>query len=1087
MHLRIFVFALVFCLVLSFAGCRNGLSDNESNFIVSRNSSISGTISQSANPSVRANGLPAAHAKVWLEQRPDLFAFTDAAGRYLISGIPAGVFKVVVRFSQGTTVFKVRSISTTINPNENKNCDLVAVEAKNKVKGTLKNEDGSDLPPGTKLYLWGEEFTVQEDGSFETPPLPDFQNIEDAINEIIVNFGLPSQVRLPVTFGSGGQTQKVEFFVPATPDRVELLPRVSLINVSVKPNEDGVLPNTNSTVRAIFFPENPEKIEWVASKGSLGQNINVSSTQIERVWTAPENAGLATITVSVTNEGKTVNAALPILIKGTPKYSVTYFGNDNTGGEVPVDNAVYLEGATVTVKENSLEKTGFSFVGWNTKSDGSGTDYAADATFKMPAANVELFAKWSAQATYKVTYNGNGNTGGEVPADTNNYLENTDVTAKQNSGNLVKTGFSFVGWNTKSDGSGTDYAADATFKMPAANVELFAKWSAQATYKVTYNGNGNTGGEVPADTNNYLENTDVTAKQNSGNLVKTGFSFVGWNTKSDGSGTDYVADATFKMPAANVELFAKWSAQATYKVTYSGNGNTGGDVPADTNNYLENADVTAKQNSGNLVKTGFSFVGWNTKSDGSGTDYAADATFKMPAANVELFAKWSTQATYKVTYNGNGNTGGDVPADTNNYLENADVTAKQNSGNLVKTGFTFAGWNTKSDGSGTDYAADAIFKMPAANVELFAKWSAQATYKVTYNGNGNTGGDVPADTNNYLENADVTAKQNSGNLVKTGFAFIGWNTKDDASGTDYAADATFKMPAANVELFAKWAQMKCTVSFDKNGGTTEASPTARLVVYGENVGTLPTAPTRTGYSFKSWNSKSDGTGTAFEASTAVIATQTVFSIWEINKFNLVYQAGSNGSITGSSSQVISYDSDGTAVTATPASGYKFISWSDGKTEASRTDTNITSDKILTASFAAISAEVNSSNKYAWSENAGWISFSNTSGKVSAKLGENGYLTGFAWSENVGWIKFAHDSSVVPYANTSATNWGVNVAADGKLSGYAWSENAGWIKFGTSHSEIAINLENGEISGYAWSENLGWISLSGSNYKVQFDL
>jgi uncharacterized repeat protein (TIGR02543 family) len=932
--LRNFILALVLCLVLSFVGCRNGLSDGDSNPVIVGNSSISGTISKSANPSVRANGLPAANAKVWLEQRPDLFAFTDAAGKYIITGVPTGVFKVVVRFSQGTTVFKIRSVDTSVKHNENKNCDLTVVEAKNKVKGTLKNEDGSNLAPGTKLYLWGEEFVVQEDGSFETPPLPDFQNIEDAINEIIVNFGLPSQIKLPMTFGRGGQTQKVEFFVPATPARVDLLPRVSLINVSAKTNEDGVFPNTNSTVRAIFFPENPEKIEWEATKGTLGQDINVSGTQIERIWTAPENAGVATITVSVTNAGKTVKAALPILIKGTPKYSIAYSGNGNTGGEVPVDSSTYIEGATVTVKgnENTLEKTGFTFNGWNTKADGTGTAYAAGAELKVEKADITLFAQWVVQST--------------------------------------------------------------------------------ETYSITYVGNGNTGGDVPTDANKYPENATVTVKQNSGNLVKTGFTFVGWNTKADASGTDYAADATFKMSAANIELFAKWSAQTTYKVTYNGNGNTGGDVPTDTNNYLENADVTVKQNSGNLVKAGFTFVGWNTKADATGTDYAADATFKMSAANIELFAKWSAQTTYKVTYNGNGNTSGDVPTDTNNYLENADVTVKQNSGNLVKTGFTFVGWNTKADATGTDYAADATFKMSAANIELFAKWSALPTYKVTYNGNGNTGGDVPADANNYLENADVTVKQNSGNLVKTGFTFVGWNTKADATGTDYTADATFKMSAANIELFAKW---------------------------------------------------------------------------KINKFNLVYQAGSNGSIIGSLSQRISYGADGTAVTATPAAGYKFTGWSDSKTEASRTDTNITADKTLTATFAAISAEVNSANKYAWSENAGWISFSNSTGKVSAKLGENGYLTGFAWSENVGWIKFAHDPSVVPFANTSATNWGVNVAADGKLSGYAWSENAGWIKFGTSHSETAINLTNGEMSGYAWSENLGWISLKGSNYKVQFDL
>ena len=78
--------------------------------------------------------------------------------------------------------------------------------------------------------------------------------------------------------------------------------------------------------------------------------------------------------------------------------------------------------------------------------------------------------------------------------------------------------------------------------------------------------------------------------------------------------------------------------------------------------------------------------------------------------------------TYTVTYNGNGNTGGTVPVDTNAYLQGATVTVLGNTGNLVKTDFTFNGWNTAADGSGTSYAVGATFAMPAGNVVLYARW-----------------------------------------------------------------------------------------------------------------------------------------------------------------------------------------------------------------------------------------------------------------------------------------------------------------------------------------------------------------------------
>ena len=66
---------------------------------------------------------------------------------------------------------------------------------------------------------------------------------------------------------------------------------------------------------------------------------------------------------------------------------------------------------------------------------------------------------------------------------------------------------------------------------------------------------------------------------------------------------------------------------------------------------------------------------------------------------------------------------------------------------------TFAGWNSQANGSGTTYGA--TFTMGAANVTLYAKWTANPTYTVIYNGNGNTGGSVPM-TQTATRSATVT-------------------------------------------------------------------------------------------------------------------------------------------------------------------------------------------------------------------------------------------------------------------------------------------------------------------------------------------
>jgi hypothetical protein len=69
-------------------------------------------------------------------------------------------------------------------------------------------------------------------------------------------------------------------------------------------------------------------------------------------------------------------------------------------------------------------------------------------------------------------------------------------------------------------------------------------------------------------------------------------------------------------------------------------------------------------------------------------------------------------------------------------------------------------------------------------------------------------------------------------------------------------------------------------------------------------------------------------------------------------FTLTYQADSNGSISGSSTQQgILANGNGTAVTANANTGYHFVNWSDASTANPRTDSNVTANITVTANFA----------------------------------------------------------------------------------------------------------------------------------------
>jgi len=162
------------------------------------------------------------------------------------------------------------------------------------------------------------------------------------------------------------------------------------------------------------------------------------------------------------------------------------------------------------------------------------------------------------------------------------------------------------------------------------------------TEAVTYDGNAADGGSVPTDSTAYTEGQTVTVPGNPGDLVKAGYSFIGWNTQADGAGTHYTQGQTFAMGPADITLYAKWTTNPTYAVAYDGNGNTGGSVPVDSTAYTEGQTATVLGNTGILVKTGYSFEGWDTQADGNGTTCSPGQTFAMGAVSVTLYAKWMT-------------------------------------------------------------------------------------------------------------------------------------------------------------------------------------------------------------------------------------------------------------------------------------------------------------------------------------------------------------------------------------------------------------------------------------------------------------
>ncbi|WP_281384869.1 InlB B-repeat-containing protein [Cohnella nanjingensis] len=721
-------------------------------------------------------------------------------------------------------------------------------------------------------------------------------------------------------------------------------------------------------------------------------------------------------------------------------YAVAYDGNGSTGGNAPAGGSYdYNTSVPVAGNTGNLIKTGHSFAGWNTKADGSGTNYGPGDTFAMGAAGVTLYAKWSPNS-YTVAYAGNGGTGGSAPA-SGSHLYGTSVTVPGNTDLLVRTGYTFAGWNTAADGSGTSYNPGDTLTVGAADVTLYPKWAINS-YSVTYAGNGSTGGSAPA--TSYQDYGKSVTVPSQGSLEKTGHTFKSWNTAADGSGARYGAGDTFAIGAANVTLYAQWSINS-YAVAYDANGSTGGIVP-ESSSHVYDTNVQVAGNTGQLVRTGYTFAGWNTKADGSGASYGAGDAFAIGAEDVTLYAKWSVNS-YAVAYDGNGSTGGSAPAvESHDY--NTGVTVPGNPGQLIKTGYTFAGWNTKADGSGTAYAAAATFTMPAEDVTLFATWSINS-YKVAYDGNGSTGGSVPADMRHDYDTT-VAVLGNNGSLVKTGYTFAGWNTKADESGTSYAEADTFTIGAEDVTLYAKWTINSYAVVYDGNGSTGGSVPASGSHVYDTSVVVQGNAGglEKTGYTFDGWNTAADGSGTTYaeaDAFTIGAADVTLYAKWAINSYTVVYDG--NGQTGGDAPEDGSYDFETTVtvlgnVGGLEKIGHTFAGWN---TKADGSGTSYGAGDTFAIGAAGVTLyAVWTVNRYPVS----YVGNGSTGGSVPAT------------------DDHAYNSSVIVQGNTEGltktgyTFAGWNTAADGSGTGYGAGDafvmgTEGWVLYAQWLSNNAL--------------------------------
>lgn len=361
----------------------------------------------------------------------------------------------------------------------------------------------------------------------------------------------------------------------------------------------------------------------------------------------------------------------------------------------------------------------------------------------------------------------------------------------------------------------------------------------------------------------------------------------------------------------NVLIHVIEPAPGTYVVLFESNG--GSSVASQTVVSGEKATQPS-----NPTKTGNTFAGWY--------DSALINQFNFNTAitsNITLYAKWNA-ITYTVTFNSNG--GSAVASQTVNYGGKATQPS-----NPTKTGNTFAGWYS-------DSALTAQFDfntvITVSNITLYAKWEVTA-YTVTFESNG--GSAVASQT----VNSGGKATQPS-NPTKIDYNFAGWYS-DSALTSQFNFNTVI---TNNITLYAKWAVITYTVTFESNGGP-EVEP--QTVIAGETA-TRPSSYSRTGYTFDGWFTESELTN-EFDFTTLITGNITLYAGWIIKYFLVTFNSQGGTKIA---SQKVNYNDTATRPDNPTKEGFGFLGWFLDKEGSSEFDfaTPITEKTVLYAAWEA---------------------------------------------------------------------------------------------------------------------------------------
>ena len=569
-----------------------------------------------------------------------------------------------------------------------------------------------------------------------------------------------------------------------------------------------------------------------------------------------------------------------------------------------------------------------------------------------------------------------------------------------------------------------------------------------AVYTTTINSNSTNMGTVDTSSYNVISGATFTTSGNkltikgitSGTTTKdlkvvtatnkTGYSFSKWSVASGTVTTATTITATF---TAN-----------TYTVAYNGNGATGGSTANTTATYDQSVTIA----SNGFTKTGYTFAGWTTKTDGSDDGYGwtnwkgtwkyVDGQYGIANRKLQLYARW-TPNKYTISYNGNGATGGSTANTTATYDQNVTIA----SNGYTRTGYTFAGWTTKTNGTDDGYGwtnwkgiwkyVDGQYGIASGKLQLYARWTANQlnfanqtinkTFSTGTQTAGITGASNGTGSYTYTEKTEKNASGTATNYISISGTTINIaastpagtytyviTAKDNNSGV--TKDATYTINVARAKNASASASNK-TYNGKSQTGVTGSGITWSGTTSGIDAGTYTATATPDGN--HAW---SDGTTGA----------KTI--TWTMNKKTVA--------VTWGTTTTFNYNGNAQAPTASATSGVT------GETiNVTRTTGRNAGSYTSTASISSVTGGRAKIGNYALSGNTKAF----TINKVNATMANPTLATGLVYntkaqsllskagSASGGTIKYGLGAN----STTAPTSWNTSVTGTNAGTYFVWSK------------------------------------------------